>query len=119
MKFIEIYNNLAKKYLLEQDENFEMNQTSPEMAENQNEMQVPNTVDSQLPTEETIDLNEEKYKSLLLMIQKALIHVAKDNLDARNRLSDIQKVIEQTPMKAEKILLDELENLTNQFPKQT
>lgn len=113
MKFSEIYNNLAKKYLLEQ----ESIQQNEQPVENQPENQ-PN-IDSQLPTEETIDLNEEKYKSLLLMIQKALIFVAKDNIDARNRLSDIQRTIEQTPIKAEKILLDELENLTNQFPKET
>lgn len=113
MKFSEIYNNLSKKYLLEQ----ESIQQNEQPIQNQQENQPK--IDSQLPSEETIDLNEEKYKSLLLMIQKALIFVAKDNIDARNRLSDIQRMIEQTPMKAEKILLDELENLTNQFPKES
>ena len=28
------------------------------------------------------------------MVQKALIYVAKDDIDARNRISDIQKIIE-------------------------
>jgi hypothetical protein len=113
MKFTDIYNSLSKKYLLEQD----MQQPEGE-AMSQSDAQPQPTVDSQLPNEETIDLNEEKYKSLLLMIQKALIYVAKDDIDTRNRISGIQQTIEQSPMKAEKILLDELEKLTNQFPKE-
>jgi hypothetical protein len=111
MKFSEIYNNLSKKYLLEQ----ETIQPNEQNVENQTENEPK--IDSQLPNEETIDLNEEKYKSLLLMVQKALIYVAKDDIDTRNRISDIQKIIEQTPIKAEKILMNELETLTNQFPK--
>lgn len=88
-------------------------------ARSQSDAQPQPTVDSQLPNEETIDLNEEKYKSLLLMVQKALIFVAKDDIDTRNRISDIQKIIEQAPIKAEKILMNELETLTNQFPKES
>lgn len=119
MKFTNLYNNLAKKYLLEQDEN-QQNLPNQPVDQEQASAEMPEqTIDSKLPDEETIDLNEEKYKSLLLMVQKALIQASKDNVDVRNRLADIEKVIETTPLKAENMLRSELELGVGQFPKGT
>lgn len=112
MKFSDIYNSVASKYLLEQDEQ-QIQQQEQQPAETQQ------TIKSELPTEETIDLNEEKYKALLLMVQKALIIAFKDNPDARNRLADIEQLIDRDPKKAEDSLSSEMNLSTSEFPKPT
>jgi hypothetical protein len=121
MKFYDLYKEVAKEYLTEQEmselENQENELNVPQQPLENQEEPVENQIESELPTEETIDLNEEKYKALLLMIQKALIDSSKEDIDKRNRLADIQQKIETNPKEAENLLKIELGDLGSEFPK--
>lgn len=111
MKFKDIFNEAAKQYLTEQEmQNIESPETEIAPSEQGGE------IDSALPTEETIDLNEEKYKALLLMVQKALILAYKDNVEKRSKIADLQQKIEQDPKTAEELLSGELDLSETDFP---
>lgn len=69
---------------------------------------VSDSIDSALPTPETIDLNEEKYKTLLMALKKAL-YKSTDDLDLKNTISNI--IVDKDPKKAE----GELMNILNQL----
>jgi hypothetical protein len=60
--------------------------------------------------------DEEKYKALLLMVQKALIMAYKNDTDKRNNLSDLEKKIETEPKEAEKTLQSFLDSTQSNFP---
>lgn len=121
MKFYDLYKEVAKEYLTEQEmselENQENDLDAPQQSVENQEEPTENQIESELPTEETIDLNEEKYKALLLMIQKALIASSKEDIDKRNRLADIQQKIETNPKEAENLLKIELGDFGSEFPK--
>ena len=111
MKFKDIFNEAAKQYLAEQEmQNIESSETEIAAPEQSGE------IDSALPTEETIDLNEEKYKALLLMVQKALTIAYKDNVEKRSKIADLRQKIEQDPKTAEGLLSNELELSESDFP---
>jgi hypothetical protein len=101
MKFEELYNKVAPLYIKEQEE-----QTAP--------MQVSDEISSQLPTPDTVDLNEEKYKTLLLALKKALEVAAKDDLEKRKVVSDIN--IDADPKAAEEQLISILNTDSSEFP---
>jgi len=102
MKFSEIYNKTASLYLKEQEET-----TEP--------VQVSDEITTELPTPETVDLNEEKYKTLLLALKKALESAAKDDLEKRKIISDIN--IDLNPKSAEDQLMSILNSDSSEFPK--
>lgn len=102
MKFEELYNKVAPLYIKEQEE-----QTMP--------AQVSDEISSQLPTPDTVDLNEEKYKTLLLALKKALELSAKDDLEKRKVISDIN--IDANPKDAEEQLISILNTDSSEFPK--
>jgi hypothetical protein len=113
MKFLQLFKETAKSYLTEQEMQ-EMENAGGEAAN-----QMPETseeIATALPDEETIDLNEEKYKALLLMIQKALILAFKDDEVKRNQISDLTLKIENTPKEAEKVLIGMLDQSSSSFP---
>ena len=113
MKFLQLFKEAAKSYLTEQ----EMQEMEQEQG---NVVPTPETteeINTALPDEETIDLNEEKYKSLLLIIQKSLILAFKDDEIKRNEISDLTKQIETAPMDAEKTLISILDQSSSGFPK--
>jgi hypothetical protein len=112
MKFKDIFDKAARQYLTEQQADEMMAEDPAVQQPQQNDV-----IDSELPTEETIDLNEEKYKALLLMVQKALIMAYKDDTDKRNSLSDLEKKIETKPMEAEESLQSFLDSTQSNFPK--
>lgn len=66
------------------------------------------SIDSALPTPETIDLNEEKYKTLLMALKKSL-YKATDDLDLKNTISNI--TVDKDAKKAE----EDLMNILNQL----
>jgi hypothetical protein len=66
------------------------------------------SIDSALPTPETIDLNEEKYKTLLMALKKSL-YKATDDLDLKNTISNI--TVDRDAKKAE----EDLMNILNQL----
>lgn len=103
MKFEEIYNKAAVFYLKEQEEN---QGTEP--------TQISDEITSELPTPETVDLNEEKYKTLLLALKKALEAAAKDDLEKRKVISDIN--IDADPKAAEQQLISLLNTASSEFP---
>lgn len=103
MKFEEIYNKAAVFYIKEQDENQEVQPT-----------QISDEITSELPTQETVDLNEEKYKTLLLALKKALEAAAKDDLEKRKVISDIN--IDVDPKAAEQQLISLLNTASSEFP---
>lgn len=103
MKFEEIYNKAAVFYLKEQDENEGVQAT-----------QISDEITSELPTPETVDLNEEKYKTLLLALKKALEAAAKDDLEKRKIISDIN--IDIDPKSAEQQLISLLNTASSEFP---
>lgn len=102
MKFEELYNKVAPLYLKEQEEQIMPTQVSDEIS-------------SQLPTPDTVDLNEEKYKTLLLALKKALELSAKDDLEKRKVISDIN--IDANPKDAEEQLISILNTDSSEFPK--
>lgn len=106
MKFDEIYKKASLSLIKEQDENVD----SANMITN-----VSNEVTSELPTPETIDLTEEKYKTLLLALKKALESSAKDDLEKRKVISDIN--IDSDPKSAEEQLISILNAESSEFPK--
>jgi hypothetical protein len=111
MKFKDIFDKAARQYLTEQQAD-EMMAEDPSVEQSQ----PTEVLDTELPTEETIDLNEEKYKALLLMVQKALIMAYKNDTDKRNNLSDLEKKIETEPKEAEKTLQSFLDSTQSNFP---
>lgn len=114
MKFLQLFKETAKSYLTEQE------MQEMENADVQATDQMPETteeINTALPDEETVDLNEEKYKALLLMIQKALILAFKDDEVKRNEISDLALKIENTPKEAEKVLISMLDQSSSSFPK--
>lgn len=102
MKFADIYNKTASLYLKEQEEPLEP-------------LQVSDEITTELPTPETIDLNEEKYKMLLIALKKALESSAKDDLEKRKIISDIN--IDINPKSAEDQLMSILNSDSSEFPK--
>ena len=111
MKFDDIYNKTAILYIKEQDET----QIDPSvMGETPQPEQVSDEISSAMPTPETVDLNEEKYKTLLLALKKALEAAAGDDLAKRKVISDID--IESDPKKAEEYLISLLDADTAEFP---
>ena len=115
MKFKDIFEKVAKQYLTEQQVQDMMNDASNETEQVQ-QPEVNPEMQSELPTEETIDLNEEKYKALLLMVQKALILAYKDDTNKRNDLADIESKIETSPKEAESSLQSLLDSNVSNFP---
>lgn len=105
MKFAELYNKVAPLYLKEQDEQ-QLQQTEP--------TQVSDEISSQLPSPDTVDLNEEKYKTLLLALKKALELSTKDDLEKRKIISDIN--IDADPKEAEEQLISILNTDSSEFP---
>jgi hypothetical protein len=103
MKFDTIYKQAAFTFLKEQEESFE------------DPLQVSDEITSELPTPETIDLNEEKYKTLLLALKKALEMSVKDDLEKRKIISDID--VDNNPQNAEEQLISILNADTSKFPK--
>lgn len=69
---------------------------------------VSDSIDSALPTPETIDLNEEKYKTLLTALKKSL-YKSTDDLDLKSNISNIN--VDKDPKKAE----EDLMNILNQI----
>jgi hypothetical protein len=104
MKFQKIYNKAAVFYIKEQQEN---EQPEP--------MQVSDEITSELPTPETIDLTEEKYKTLLLALKKALESAAGDDLEKRKVISNIN--VDTDPKSAEDQLISILNAESSEFPK--
>lgn len=103
MKFEEIYNKAAVFYIKEQEENKQSEPT-----------QISDEITSELPTPETVDLNEEKYKTLLLALKKALEAAAKDDLEKRKVISDIN--VDADPKTAEQQLISLLNSASSEFP---
>jgi phosphoribosylformylglycinamidine (FGAM) synthase PurS component len=97
-KFINLINTVIEEQSLDIEEQF-----PTEVVKD-----VSNSIDSALPTPETIDLNEEKYKTLLMALKKSL-YKATDDLDLKNAISNIN--IDRDPKKAE----EELMNILNQL----
>lgn len=106
MKFEQVYKKASQLLLKEQDENINPN----DMVTN-----VSDEVTSELPTPETIDLTEEKYKTLLLALKKALESAAGDDLEKRKAISNIN--IDSDPKSAEDQLISMLNADSSEFPK--
>lgn len=106
MKFDEIYKKASLSLIKEQEETVD----SADMITN-----VSNEITSELPTPETIDLTEEKYKTLLLALKKALESAAGDDLEKRKVISDIN--IDTDPKSAEEQLISILNAESSEFPK--
>lgn len=90
-KFVNLINSVIEEQELNIDE---IKDTKPS--------DVSDSIDSALPTPETIDLNEEKYKTLLMAVKKAL-YKSTDDLDLKNTISNI--IIDVNPKKAEEELM--------------
>lgn len=114
MKFADVYKQAVFTFLKEQDEQQQLLQT-PEGAPAPEPVPVSDEITSELPTEETVDLNEEKYKTLLLAIKKALEASVKDDLEKRKIVSDID--IDANPKAAEELLMSLLNAESAEFPK--
>ena len=106
MKFDEIYKKASCDLIKEQEENV----NSADMISN-----ISDEITSELPTPETIDLTEEKYKTLLLALKKALESAAGDDLEKRKVISDIN--IDIDPKSAEEQLISILNTQSSEFPK--
>lgn len=106
MKFEQVYKKASQLLLKEQDENINPN----DMVTN-----VSDEVTSELPTPETIDLTEEKYKTLLLALKKALESAAGDDLEKRKVVSNIN--VDADPKSAEDQLISILNAESSEFPK--
>lgn len=106
MKFEQVYKKASEFLIKEQEENI-----------NQNDMvtNVSDEITSELPTPETIDLNEEKYKTLLLALKKALESAAGDDLEKRKVISNIN--VDADPKSAEDQLISILNAESSEFPK--
>lgn len=106
MKFEQVYKKASEFLIKEQEENI-----------NQNDMvtNVSDEITSELPTPETIDLNEEKYKTLLLALKKALESAAGDDLEKRKVISNIN--VDADPKSAEDQLISILNAESSKFPK--
>jgi hypothetical protein len=91
-KFINLINTVIEEQELNIDK--ETITTEPEKQSEE--------INSALPTPETIDLNEEKYKTLLSALKKSL-YKSTTNLDLKNKIAEIK--IEEDPKKAEELLM--------------
>lgn len=106
MKFEQVYKKASEFLIKEQEENINQN----DMVDN-----VSDEITSELPTPETIDLNEEKYKTLLLALKKALESASKDDLEKRKVISNIN--VDADPKSAEDQLISILNAESSEFPK--
>lgn len=95
-KFINLINNVIEEQELNLDQ--DIINTEPQKQSEE--------INSALPTPETIDLNEEKYKTLLSALKKSL-YKSTSNLDLKNKISEIK--IEEDPKKAEELLMSILD----------
>jgi hypothetical protein len=102
-KFINLINNVIE----EQDLNIEKPDPSKDFTSGEPK-DVSDSIDSALPTPETIDLNEEKYKTLLMALKKAL-YKSTDDLDLKNTISNI--IVDNNAKKAEEELMSILNQL--------
>jgi len=115
MKFEEVYKQAVFTFLKEQDEQEQLLQAFPEnIPATAEPTPVSDEITSELPTEETIDLNEEKYKTLLLALKKALEASVKDDLEKRKTISDID--IDSDPKAAEEQMISILNAESSDFP---
>jgi hypothetical protein len=114
MKFSQIYNEAAKQYLTEQDM-----APAPEesMLSGEEQPVVSDEMETALPNEETIDLDEEKYKSLLFLIQKALLMAFSDDETKRNEIANLNQKINKSPKDAESDLINIMDQSPTNFPK--
>lgn len=110
MKFADVYRQAAFAFLKEEEQLNPDEQLSPEAQP----QQVSDEITSGLPDEETIDLNEEKYKTLLLALKKALEGTVKDDLEKRKVISDID--VDGDPKTAEEQLIALLNAESSEFP---
>lgn len=112
MKFADVYRQAAFTFLKEEEQLTPQDQLSPDSQP----QQVSDEITSELPNEETIDLNEEKYKTLLLALKKALESSVKDDLEKRKVISDID--VDADPKNAEAQLIALLNAESSEFPKE-